>query len=110
MTTEKMIRVLSYAWKRWTMAERAYSRLDTRRRDVLRAERACEFWRGVHNAAEASLEKVVAPNRLAHAATARALVDAHFTRPPDVDLPESFPDLPLVNCGVMLRKRGPRHE
>lgn len=105
MVTEKLSRVLLFAWKRWSVAERVLSRSRTRGA-LRRAEAACEFWRGVHREAEASLEKIVAPNRLSHAAVSRTDYGGAFFRPPDTDLPETFPDLPVVNCGVKMRRTG----
>lgn len=111
MSTERLAKVLMFAWKRWTMAERALTHAGSYRNSrARRAKKACEFWRTVHRVAETALDKAVAPNRLAHAAVSREDADAHFTRPVDTDLPESFPDLPVVNCGAMLRTNGGRRE
>lgn len=105
MTTEKLSRVLMFAWRRWTTAERVLSR-SRDKRDLRRAEAACEFWRAIHSEVEGSLEKIVAPNRLAHAAVARTDAGGIFTRPPDTDLPETFPDLPVIGGLAKMRRLG----
>ena len=105
MTTARLGKLLDFAWRRWGAAERAVSR--ARSVEALRpAERRCAFWRALHNRVEAVLERVVAPQRLAHAAVARTNTPPVFTRPPDTDLPETFPDLPIPNLGVILRPVG----
>jgi hypothetical protein len=102
----EMSRVLVFAWERWGKAERALSRAPAKGPRAKAAEALCSFWRGVHNRVETELEKAAAPQRLRHLALARQNAAPTFTRPPDTDLPECFPDLPFPPTGITLPARG----